>query len=318
MSCEKSLCVVVPCHNEESSIPAFRESMEEVVRGLVGEYVERVQYVFVDDGSTDGTLLLLRDMHEGDSERVHYVSFSRNFGKEAGLLAGLERALALGAGYVAVMDADLQDPPELLAAMFEKMAGSDCDAVAAYRRTRGGESRVRSWFAHIFYRVINKISDINMRDGARDFRIMRRHMVAAIVSLTERTRFSKGLFQWVGFQTEWVGYDNVERARGNSSWSFFALTRYAIEGIVSFSVVPLEMISVLGLVLFALSVLLLLFVFVRALIFGDPVAGWPSLACLITLFGSVQLLGIGILGLYLSCVFTEAKGRPYYVVREEG
>ncbi len=311
------LCVVVPCHNEELSLPPFCAATSEVETQLVGTYVDAVSYVFVDDGSTDGTLAELRRMNEQHPERYHYISFSRNFGKEAGLLAGLEKALRLQADYIAVMDADLQDPPELFVEMLRTIESSDCDAVAAFRRTREGEPPIRSWFAHKFYQLINKISDVQMRDGARDFRVMRRRMVEAIVSLPERTRFSKGLFQWVGFKTEWVGYDNIEREQGASSWSFFSLVRYAIEDIVSFSVVPLEAISILGLVLFFLALLFLVFIIIRALIFGDPVAGWPSTVCIITLFGSLQLLGIGILGLYLSRVFTETKARPPYVVSEE-
>lgn len=311
------LCIVVPCHNEEASLPPFCAATSKVEQSLLGTYVEEVRYVFIDDGSSDATARVLRSMNEREPARYHYVSFSRNFGKEAALLAGLDKALRLDADFVAVMDADLQDPPELLVDMFRTMGTTECDAVAAYRRTRAGEPPIRSWFAHKFYRLINRISDVQMRDGARDFRLMRRYMVESIVALPERTRFSKGLFQWVGYTTEWVGYDNVEREQGSTSWSFSSLVRYAMEGIISFSVVPLEAISILGLVLFVLAILFLIFIIVRALIFGDPVAGWPSTVCLITLFGSLQLLGIGILGLYLSRVFTETKGRPVYVVKEE-
>lgn len=310
-----SLCVVVPCHNEEESLPALFERMDSVEPTLA-EWVEGpVLYALVDDGSSDRTLEILRELHDRRPE-VHYVSFSRNFGKEAGLAAGLRKAYDLGADFVAVMDADLQDPPELLAQMFSSISGG-CDVAAAYRTSREGEPPIRSWFANRFYDVINRISDVEMKSGARDFRLMTRRAVHAILSLPERSRFSKGIFSWVGFETAWIPYENVEREHGSSSWSFFSLARYALDGIVAFSTVPLELISILGLLVCLVAMLFLVFVLVRALAFGDPVAGWPSLMCVILLLGGAILFGVGIVGLYLSKVYAEVKRRPLYVVSEE-
>lgn len=310
-----SLCVVVPCHNEEESLPALFERMDSVEPTLA-EWVEGpVLYALVDDGSSDRTLEILRELHDRRPE-VHYVSFSRNFGKEAGLAAGLRKAYDLGADFVAVMDADLQDPPELLAQMFSSISGG-CDVAAAYRTSREGEPPIRSWFANRFYDVINRISDVEMKSGARDFRLMTRRAVHAILSLPESSRFSKGIFSWVGFETAWIPYENVEREHGSSSWSFFSLAHYALDGIVAFSTVPLELISILGLLVCLVAMLFLVFVLVRALAFGDPVAGWPSLMCVILLLGGAILFGVGIVGLYLSKVYAEVKRRPLYVVREE-
>lgn len=310
------LVVVVPCHNEEGSLPHFCRAWQQVERD-VAETFPLVEHVFVDDGSTDGTLALMRSLHAEDA-RYHYESFSRNFGKEAGLICGLERALALGATHVVVMDADLQDPPSLMPQMCRVMADSGCDVVATYRRTRKGEPPLRSWFAHRFYSLMNRHSDVQMRDGARDFRLMTRRAVEAICSLPERERFSKGIFAWVGFRTEWVGYDNVEREWGSTSWSFWGLVRYAMDGMVAFSTAPLEAVSVAGLVVFLLSIVFLVFIIVRAALFGDPVAGWPSLVCIITLFAGMLLLGLGIVGLYVAKIYNESKGRPHYIVAEEG
>lgn len=245
------------------------------------------------------------------------VSFSRNFGKEAGLICGLERALNLDATHVVVMDADLQDPPSLMPKMFQIMDETGCEVVATYRRTRQGEPPVRSWFAHRFYNIMNRHSDVQLRDGARDFRLMTRRVVEAICSLPERERFSKGIFAWVGFKTEWLGYDNVEREWGSTSWSFWGLVRYALDGMVAFSTAPLEAVSVAGLIVFLLSVIFLIFIIVRAMLFGDPVAGWPSLVCLITLFAGMLLLSMGIVGLYVAKIYNESKGRPHYVIAEE-
>lgn len=309
------LCIVVPCHNEEQSLPALFERMDLVVPTLSGWVEGAVEFVLVDDGSTDGTLDALRRLH---SERpsVHYVSFSRNFGKEAGLAAGLRKAMELSPGFVAVMDADLQDPPELLAQMFAKLE-EGFDVAAAYRTTRAGEPPVRSWFAERFYDVINRISDVEMKSGARDFRLMTARTVRAILSLPETSRFSKGIFSWVGFETAWIPYENIGREHGSSSWSFFSLARYALDGIIAFSTVPLELISIFGLLVCLVALVFLVFVLVRALLFGDPVAGWPSLMCVILLLGGAILFGLGIVGLYLSKVYSEVKRRPLYVVAEE-
>lgn len=309
------LCIVVPCHNEEQSLPALFERMDLVVPTLSGWVEGAVEFVLVDDGSTDGTLDALRRLH-AERPSVHYVSFSRNFGKEAGLAAGLRKAMELCPGFVAVMDADLQDPPELLAQMFAKLE-EGFDVAAAYRTTRAGEPPVRSWFAERFYDVINRISDVEMKSGARDFRLMTARTVRAILSLPETSRFSKGIFSWVGFETAWIPYENIEREHGSSSWSFFSLARYALDGIIAFSTVPLELISIFGLLVCLVALVFLVFVLVRALLFGDPVAGWPSLMCVILLLGGAILFGLGIVGLYLSKVYSEVKRRPLYVVAEE-
>ena len=309
------LCIVVPCHNEEQSLPALFERMDLVVPTLSGWVEGAVEFVLVDDGSMDGTLDALRRLH-AERPSVHYVSFSRNFGKEAGLAAGLRKAMELCPGFVAVMDADLQDPPELLAQMFAKLE-EGFDVAAAYRTTRAGEPPVRSWFAERFYDVINRISDVEMKSGARDFRLMTARTVRAILSLPETSRFSKGIFSWVGFETAWIPYENIEREHGSSSWSFFSLARYALDGIIAFSTVPLELISIFGLLVCLVALVFLVFVLVRALLFGDPVAGWPSLMCVILLLGGAILFGLGIVGLYLSKVYSEVKRRPLYVVAEE-
>ena len=308
-----SLCIVVPCYNEEESLPPYCEAMEKIAAENDGA---SWNFVFVDDGSADGTLEFLQQLPERNPH-YHYVSLSRNFGKEAAMLAGLEYALELGDDLFALMDVDLQDPPEVLAQMLQRMDASTCDVVAGYRATREGEPPIRSWFAHRFSRLMNKMSGLEVRDGARDFRVMRRYVVETIVAMPERTRFSKGIFSWVGFDTEWIGYENVEREHGETHWSFWQLTRYAIDGIVDFSSLPLEAISLAGLFVCFLALLFLIFIVVRALIFGDPVAGWPSLVCIITLLAGMQLFGMGVLGLYLSKVYTEVKARPNYIVKEK-
>lgn len=309
------LVVVVPCYNEEASLPHFVAAWSEVEKDIA-RFFPLTEYVFVNDGSADGTLPVLRKLRQAN-ERFHYTSFSRNFGKEAGLIAGLQRALDLGATHVVVMDADLQDPPTLMPQMCQEMKDSGCDVVATYRRTREGEPPVRSWFAHRFYSLMNSHSDVQMRDGARDFRLMTRRVVQVICSLPERERFSKGIFAWVGFDTRWIGYDNVEREWGSTSWSFWSLVRYALDGIVAFSTAPLEVVSVAGLVIFLLSIIFLIFIVVRKLIFGDPVAGWASLVCIVSFFSGASLLAQGVVGLYIAKIYTETKNRPYYIVAEE-
>ena len=308
--------VVVPCYNESEALPFFVTKMADIAQDLEPWLDEPLSFVFVDDGSTDGTLELLRDMHDRVS-RCHYISFSRNFGKEAALLAGMRKALDLSSTHVAVMDADLQDPPELLPEMCRIMSEKGCDAVAAYRESREGEPIIRSWFARRFYSFMERVSDAHMRDGARDFRLMTRRMVDEVCSMQEVGRFSKGLFMWVGHQTEWVGYQNIEREHGSTSWSFWGLVRYALEGIIAFSTWPLEAISIIGVIVSILAVLFLFFIFFRALFFGDPVAGWPSMMCVIILLGGIQILGIGVIGLYLAKTYHEVKRRPVYLVAEE-
>lgn len=312
-----ALCIVVPCHNEEESLPELLNAVRKVAEEDLAPWLSTPpEFVFVDDGSTDGTLALLRRVHEKNS-RCHYIAFSRNFGKEAAIAAGFQRALQTKATEICLMDADLQDPPSLLKEMYQRLDDPHYDVAAAYRVSREGEPPIRSWFARRFYSLINALSDIQIVDGARDFRLMRRQVVQCIVEMPERMRFSKGLFAWVGFETVWIPYENIEREHGQSNWSFWSLLRYAFEGIIAFSVKPLEIISILGVLVFLLAVAMLLFIVIRAALFGDPVAGWPSLAALITLFSGLQLLAVGVLGLYLSKVYSEVKDRPIFIIKEE-
>lgn len=307
----KKLCsVVVPCYNEEKTIPVYYETMCSVISGLGSLDFE---FWFIDDGSTDGTLSEIKKLRQADA-RVHFVSFSRNFGKEAGLFAGLSHA---GGDYVVTMDVDMQDPPSLLPDMYEAVVNESYDCCATKRVDRKGEPPIRSFFARGFYRLIHKISKTDIVDGARDYRFMSRSMVDSILSMTEYNRFSKGIFSWVGFKTKWLSFENVERIAGETKWSFWKLFLYSIEGIVAFSTVPLSIASVMGIIFCMISFIGVIFIFVRALIFGDPVAGWPSLVCIITLLGGIQLLCMGIMGMYLSKTYLETKHRPIYISKEE-
>ena len=312
----KHISIVVPCYNEEEALPLYYEAMLPVLETLRAQGAD-VDFVFVDDGSKDGTLRVLRDLHEKDG-RCGYVSFSRNVGKEAAMYAGLQHAKG---DYVAVMDADLQDPPEMLPDMLrileESPADDPVDCVGTRRTDRKGEPPIRSFFARCFYRLINKISKTEIVDGARDYRLMTRRMVDAILSLSEYNRFSKGIFSWVGFKTRWLEYVNRERVAGETKWSFRKLFLYSIDGITAFSTAPLAIASFSGMAICAVSFIALLFVFIRALVFGDPVAGWPSMICIILFLGGVQLLGIGILGQYLAKTYLEVKNRPQYVLQEK-
>ena len=303
------ISIVVPCYNEEAALPLF---YQEITR-VAGEMDDvDFEFVFIDDGSKDNTLPELRRLAAADS-RVRFVSFSRNFGKEAGMLAGLEAATG---DFVALMDADLQDPPSLLPELYRAVTQEGYDCAATRRTTREGEPPIRSFFARMFYRIINKISDADIVDGARDYRLMRRRVVDAILSMREYNRFSKGIFGWVGFKTKWVPFVNVERVAGETKWSFWKLFLYSLEGIVAFSTVPLALASVLGVLLCFAAFVFIVVVLVKTLAFGDPVGGWPSMMCVILFLGGVQLLCIGILGQYLSKTYLEAKRRPVYLVRE--
>ena len=294
------ISIVVPCYNEEASLPLFYREITRVAAEM--DYAD-FEFVFIDDGSEDNTLPTLRRLAAAD-RRVRFVSFSRNFGKEAGMLAGLEAATG---DYVALMDADLQDPPALLPELYKAVTEEGYDCAATRRTTREGEPPIRSFCARLFYKLINKISDADIVDGARDYRLMRRSMVDAILSLREYNRFSKGIFGWVGFKTKWVPYVNVERVAGETKWSFWKLFRYSLEGIVAFSTVPLVCLA---------AFVFVVVVLVNTLAFGDPVGGWPSMMCVILFLGGVQLLCIGILGQYLSKTYLETKRRPVYLVRE--
>lgn len=303
------ISLVVPCYNEEESLPYFYAETTKVIDKMSGYDAE---LIFINDGSTDGTLDELKRLAEKDS-RVKYLSFSRNFGKEAAMYAGFCNAYG---DYTAVMDADLQDPPSLLPQMVEKLESGEYDSVATRRYTREGEPPVRSWFARRFYGLMNKISDTDIVDGARDFRLMTRQMVEAIVAMGEYNRFSKGIFGWVGFRTYWLPYENVERVAGQTKWSFWKLTKYAIGGIINFSQAPLHIASAFGLIMTLVAVIAIIFVVVRKLIFGDPVAGWASLVCIILFIGGIQLFCMGIMGQYLSRTYMETKHRPHYIVSQ--
>jgi len=302
------MTLIVPCYNEEEALPIFYRETTAVVSGMECDY----ELLFVNDGSRDGTLSLLKELAAKDSH-VTYLSFSRNFGKEAAMYAGFCNARG---DYVAVMDADMQDPPSLLPQMLEKLLTGDYDSVATRRFNREGEPPVRSWFARKFYKLINRISDADIVDGARDFRLMRREMVDVIVCMGEYNRFSKGIFGWIGFRTCWLPYENVERVAGETKWGFWKLFKYAIDGIINFSQAPLTAMSWVGFGLTGFSFLALIFIIVRRLVFGDPVAGWASTICIIIFIGGLQLLFLGIMGQYIAKTYMETKHRPHFIISE--
>lgn len=304
-----TISVIVPCFNEEESIPLFYQAME----AIHPQISEKFEYIFINDGSRDRTLEVLRGLSQQD-QSVHYLSFSRNFGKEAALYAGLQHATG---DFVTVMDVDLQDPPELLVEMKRLLdQNPDLDCVGTRRTTRDGEPPIRSFFARMFYKLINSISQVEMVDGARDFRLMRRPMVDAILDVAEYNRFSKGIFAWVGFKTEYLEYKNVERVAGETSWNFWSLFKYSIEGIVNFSDAPLNIAFIGGILSWILAFILMVIIVVRTLVFGDPTSGWPSMMTVILFLGGFQLLTIGILGKYIGKIFMETKKRPVYVIKE--
>lgn len=305
----KKLTLVVPAYNEQDAIPLFYEEALRVEGELPGVEVE---YLFIDDGSRDQTMEVLRQLHAQDP-RVHYVSFSRNFGKEAAIYAGLENAKG---DYVAILDADLQDPPSLLPEMLHAIQEEGYDCVGSRRVTRKGEPPIRSFFARMFYRIMNKISSADIVDGARDFQLMNRKVVNAILSMGEYNRFSKGIFGWVGFRKKWLEYENIERAAGETKWSFWKLFVYALDGIVAFSTTPLVIASVMGMLFCMVAFIAIIFIIVRTLIFGDPTSGWPSMVCIIMFIAGIQLLCMGILGQYLAKTYLETKRRPLYLVEE--
>ena len=308
------ISVVVPCYNEADSLPVFVDACKGVFEDMRNRFGVSFELVLVDDGSNDATLERFAEAErELGHDVVKWLSFSRNFGKESALLAGLEHARG---DYVAVMDADMQDPPTLLPEMYERILETGCDNVATRRATRSGEPPVRSFFARCFYKLINAMSETEFVSGERDFRLMTREMTNAVISLGECNRFSKGIFSWVGFKTEWISYDNVERAAGKTKWSFFGLARYALDGITAFSTAPLQIASVSSFVLFLISVLSIIVIVVRRIAFGDPVAGWASTACIILFVGAIQLFCLGVIGQYLAKTYLEAKSRPSYIVKE--
>lgn len=301
--------MVVPAYNEEEALPIFYEEAYRVEAELPGVEIE---YLFIDDGSSDKTLEVLRSLHKKDA-RVRYVSFSRNFGKEAAIYAGLQNATG---DYVAILDADLQDPPSLLPEMLQAIEEEGYDCVGSRRVTRKGEPPIRSFFARMFYRIMNKISSADIVDGARDFQLMNRKVVKAILSMGEYNRFSKGIFGWVGFRKKWLEYENIERSAGETKWSFWKLFLYALDGIVAFSTAPLVIASVMGMVFCLVAFVAIIFIIVRTLIFGDPTSGWPSMVCIIIFIAGIQLLCMGILGQYMAKTYLETKKRPLYLVEE--
>lgn len=305
----EKLTLIVPCYNEEEALPYFYEEVCKVAGELTNYEIE---LLFVNDGSKDNTLQVIKGFAETDA-RVKYLSFSRNFGKEGAMYAGFCNA---SGDLVAVMDADMQDPPSLLPQMLQLIESGEYDSVATRRVTRKGEPKLRSFFARMFYKIMGKISDADIVDGARDFRLIKRKMVDAIIAMGETNRFSKGIFGWIGFRTYWLEYENVERVAGETKWSFWKLFKYSLEGITNFSDAPLKIASWSGIFFTFISVVAMLFVFIRALCFGDSVAGWPSTICIILFIGGVQLFCLGIIGQYISKVFRETKKRPIYIIAE--
>ncbi len=305
----EKISIIVPCYNEEEAMPIFYEEICKVAKKMKKVDFE---FIFVNDGSKDHTLDVARELHKKD-ERVRYVSFSRNFGKEAGMYAGLEAARG---DYVAIMDVDLQDPPALIEEMYETLKNEDYDCVASRRVSRKGEPPIRSFFARCYYKLINKISKTEIVDGARDFRLMTRQMVDSILELKEYNRYSKGIFSWVGYKTKWLEYENIERVAGTTKWSFWKLFLYSLESIVAFSTVPLSIAAVMGLLFCLIAFILIIVIIVKTLTVGDPVAGWPSMVCIIFFVSGIQLFCLGIIGQYLAKTYLEVKNRPIYIVKE--
>lgn len=305
------LSVIVPCYNEEESVADFYAELMKN-ESFFREKELELEILYIDDGSKDRTAAEVKKLCAAD-KRVHLISFSRNFGKEAGMYAGLQKS---GGDYVVLMDVDLQDPPSLLPEMFSYME-QGYDSVATRRVSRKGEPPVRSLFARMFYRLMKRISKTEIMDGARDYRLMTRQMVDAILQMTEYNRFTKGIYGWVGFQTKWLEYENVERTKGETKWNFWKLLLYSLEGITAFSTVPLSIASFMGVLFCLLAFILIIFIIVRTSIFGDPVSGWPSLVCIISLISGVQLFCMGIIGQYLAKTYMEVKRRPIYIVKEE-
>ena len=303
------ISLIVPCYNEQEALPIFYRETKKVMESMDCDY----EMIFVNDGSKDGTLELLKEFAKEDTH-VTYIGFSRNFGKEAAMYAGFCNVTG---DYAAVMDADMQDPPSLLPQMLDILENQGYDSVATRRATRKGEPVIRSWFARMFYRLINKISDADIVDGARDFRLMKRSMVDAIVEMGEYNRFSKGIFQWVGFETKWLEYENIERQKGETSWSFWELFKYSIEGIVSFTTTPLHIATIIGIFFSIIAFLSIIVIVIKTLLFGDPVEGWPSTISIILFLSGIQLFAAGIIGEYLAKIYLESKKRPLYIIKEK-
>ncbi len=302
------ITIVVPCYNEEKALPYYYNKMKEIMQKM--EHVN-FEIILVNDGSTDGTVSEMKKLAQKD-DRIKYIILSRNFGKEAAMYAGFEYSKG---DYIGVMDADLQDPPDLLEDMYNELKKGEYDCVATRRTTRKGEPPIRSFFARMFYRLINKISKTEMVDGARDYRLMTRQMLNAIVDMKEYNRYSKGLFSFVGFNTKWLEYQNVERVAGETHWSFWKLFKYALEGITAFSTVPLVISSIIGIVFFFISIIAIIYIIINTLLYGNQTSGWPSMICIIFMVTGIQLFCIGIIGQYLSKIYLEVKNRPIYIVK---
>jgi len=305
----KKISIIVPCYNEQEAIPFFYEEINKISKQMKTDF----EFIFVNDGSKDNTIEVIKKYTKKD-KRVKYINFSRNFGKEAAMYAGLENSTG---DYIAIMDADLQDPPSLLPEMLDFLQkNEEYDCVGTRRVTRIGEPPIRSFFARMFYKIINKISKIEMVDGARDYRLMTRLMVNSILELKEYNRYSKGLFQFVGYKTKWLEYENIERVAGVTKWSFWKLFIYALEGIIAFSTAPLAISSIAGIIFCFISFIMILFIIIKTLIYGDPTSGWPSLVCIIFFVSGIQLFCLGIMGQYLSKTYLETKKRPIYIVKD--
>lgn len=302
------ISIIIPCYNEEDSIPLIYNELKKVSNNMKYDF----EFIFVNDGSIDNSLSVLKKLSAKDKQ-VKYIHFSRNFGKEAAMYAGLSKSKG---DYVTIMDADLQDPPSLLPEMLRLIKEEEYDSVSTRRVSRKGEPKIRSFFARKFYKIINKLSKIEMVDGARDYRLMTRQMVNSILELKEYNRYSKGLFSFVGFNTYWLEYENVERVAGETKWSFWGLVKYAIEGIVAFSTLPLSIASLMGFIFCFVSFILIIIIIIKTLIFGDPTSGWPSLVCIIFFVSGIQLFCLGIIGKYLSKTYLETKNRPIYIIKE--
>lgn len=305
----KKISIIIPCYNEEPTIPFFYEEINKISKEIKANF----EFIFVNDGSKDKTLNVIKQYSKKD-KRVKYINFSRNFGKEAAMYAGLEKS---SGEYVAIMDADLQDPPALLPEMLKILENNEeYDCVGTRRVNRIGEPPIRSFFARMFYKLINKISKIEMVDGARDYRLMTRQMVNSILELKEYNRYSKGLFQFVGYNTKWLEYENIERVAGATKWSFWKLFIYALEGILAFSTAPLAISSIAGIIFCIIAFIMIIVIVIKTIIFGDPTSGWPSLVCIIFFVSGIQLFCLGIMGGYLSKAYLETKKRPIYIIKE--
>lgn len=306
----KRLTAIVPCFNEQEVLPLFFDEIIRVADMMKNEV--EFEVIFINDGSSDHTLKVIQELRKKD-KRIKYISFSRNFGKEAAMYAGLENAKG---DYVAILDADLQHPPAMLVDMYHGIVHEGYDSVAAKRVTREGEPKIRSFLSRKFYHLLSKMSKIQIVEGCVDYRLMTHQMVEAILKMSERNRFTKGIFGWIGFNTKWIDYKNVERVAGETKWSFWKLVKYSMEGIIGFSTVPLAMSSVIGIVFCMISFLAIIYIVIKTIIWGDPTSGWPSLACLILMVGGIQLFCMGILGQYLGKAYIEVKNRPIYLANK--